>query len=88
MTDLTAPIPRDAQKCAQTKYCHEHPDGSLTLTVGLASQLLEPRELAPGASFAVTVQRLADKRWFTLDVYSDLTNVVFSGWIAKANGWR
>jgi len=88
MIDLTAPIRRDANKCAHTAFCHEHPDGSLTLTVGLSEQLLEACDLAPGAQFAVTLQRLKANRWFTPEVQCDFTNVVASNWLAKAKGWR
>ncbi len=88
MIDLTAPIRRDANHLAHTEYCLEHPDGSLTLTVGLASHRIEAADLAPGAPFAVTLQRLQDKRWFTHDVQCDLTNVAASNWLASARGWR
>lgn len=88
MIDLTAPIRRDANQLAHTEYCQEHADGSLTLTVDLASQRIEAADLAPGAPFAVTLQQLQDKQWFTADVQCDLTNVVASNWLATARGWR
>ncbi len=88
MMTLNAPIRRDTNKLAQTTYCREHPDGSLMLTVGQSEQLLEACNLAPGAQFAVTLQRLQDKRWFTPEVQCDFTNVVASNWLAKAKGWR
>lgn len=82
------PIPRDADDLAHTEYCREHADGSLMLTVGQAEHLIEARDLAPGESFAVTLQRLRDKRWFTPDVQCDFTNVVASNWFAGARGLR
>ena len=82
------PIPRDADHLAHTEYCRGHADGSLMLTVGQAEHLIEARDLAPGESFAVTLQRLQDKRWFTPDVQCDFTNVVVSNWLADARGCR
>lgn len=88
MIDPTAPIRRDANKCAHTKFCREHLDGSLTLTVGREELLLEAGDFCNGPRFAGTLQRLQFKRGFTPDVQCDFTNVVASNWLAKANGWR
>lgn len=88
MIDLTTPIRRDANKCAHTKYCHEHLDGSLMLTVDQAEQLLEPGDLAQGAPFARTLFRLQDKKWFTPEVMCDFTTVCAARWLVQPNGWR
>lgn len=88
MLNLTTPIRRDANKLAHTEYCREHADGSLTLTVGRAEQRIEAADLAPGAPFAMTLQRLQGKTWWALEVEHDLVSVVHSNYLAKANGWR
>ena len=87
MIDLTAPIRRDANKLAHTEHCREHPDGSLTLTVGQAEQLLEAADLAQGAPFARTLFRLMVKNWFEQEVMCDLTRVCAARWLVRPNGW-
>lgn len=72
------PIRRDAAGLAQTRFCHEEPDGGITLTVEHNRYELPPEAIADDRAYAETVFHLACKTWFTLEVGGDFQLIVAS----------